>query len=437
MGAIAALEPSALQVLPGEQGTATLRVRNAGSVVDEFTFDVVGDAAGWISVTPEVLRLLPGSEEQATVVLQPPRSADAAAGDVPFGIRVNSKEDPTGSVVEEGTVTVAPFAELTAELLPRTSQGSRRARHELAVDNRGNDLLNADVIAYDDDQVLEFEVADPGLVVEPGQARFTQVDVRPMKRFWRGPEKTLPFNVVVQSQDGIPPVTLQGTMVQRPVLPKWFWKAVLALLALLLLLVLLWYFLLRPTIESAAEDAAAEAASEAASEAAAAAAGQAVEDALGGPVAEQQSDIDDLTTKVNDVAEKVGEETIEPRETTVAGPDDIRLAATAPAGSSANDAFTIGEGQTFELTDIVLQNPAGNVGQLEIRRSGDTLLVVALENFRDLDYHFVVPVVFREGDSLALQLACRDVTVEGSTSCAASAYISGTLTAPAPTESPS
>jgi type II secretory pathway pseudopilin PulG len=426
MGAIAALEPSALRVEPGGEVTASLRVRNAGSVVDEFTFEVLGPASDWTVVAPAVLRLLPGSEERATITMRPPRSADAAAGDVPFGIKVNSKEDPSGSVVEEGVVTVAPFAEVTAELLPRTSQGSRRVRHELAVDNRGNERLNVDVIAYDEDERLEFEVADPGLVVEPGQATFTCVDARPRKRFWRGPEKTLPFLVVVQSADGIPPVTVHGTMVQRPVLPKWFWKAVLALLALLLLLLLLWFTVLRPTIESAATEAAEEAASEAAA--------AAVQDALAGPIAEQQAQVDDLTDKVNDVAEILGEETVAPRESTVTAPGDIRLAATdTPGGPPGTDSFTVGEGRSFAMTDIVLQNPAGNRGTLEIRRGTNVLLVVALENFRDLDYHFVAPIIFAEGESLVLALTCTEVTAVGATACSAAAYVSGQATGPAPT----
>lgn len=432
MGAIAALEPDALRVEPGGEVTASLRVRNAGSVVDEFTFEVLGPASRWTVVTPTVLRLLPGSEEHATVTLRPPRASDAAAGEVPFGVKVNSKEDPSGSVVEEGTVTVGAFAEVTAELLPRTAQGRRRVRHELAVDNRGNDRLNADVIAYDEDERLEFEIADPGLVVEAGQAMFTRVEARPLKRFWRGPEKTLPFFVVVQSTDGVPPVTLNGTMVQRPILPKWFWKAVLAALALLALLVLLWFTVLRPTIDSAA----AEAASEAASEAAAAAAGAAVADALGGPIAEQQQQLDDVTDTLNDVADSVGEETVAPRPTTVTAPGDIRLAASAGPGASATDTFLVEEGESFALTDILLQNPGGNRGTLEIRRGNDTLLQVALENFRDLDYHFVAPVIFQEGQSLVLALNCTEVTVQDASTCNAAAYFSGQATEPVPEETP-
>lgn len=433
MGAIAALEPTSLHVQPGEQVTATLRVRNAGSVVDEFTFDILGDAGAWTTADPEVLRLLPGDEEQVTLTLAPPRSAEASAGETPFGVKVTPKEDPDGSVVEEGVVTVAPFVDVTAELLPRTSHGRRRGRHELAIDNRGNDLLNADVIPRDENDQLEFEVDDPGMVLEPGRAQFTGLDVRPQKRFWRGPEKTLPFEVLVQSPNGVPPVTVEGTMVQKPLLPKWLGKALLALLALLLLLALLWYTLLRPTIETAAEDAAVDAAEEAAP----AAASDAVNDALEGPLADQQGQTDQQQDQIDSLIDEVGEHAVILERddfeapTTVSTPTDERLEASASdGGGTATDDFTIPTDATFELTDVVLQNPDGNRGRLVLSRDGDPLIEVALENFRDLDYHFVVPVVFEGEQSIQLQLTCDEVTAEGEDECSAAAYISGNLVEP-------
>ncbi|WP_052668056.1 hypothetical protein [Nitriliruptor alkaliphilus] len=420
MGAIAALEPVALSVEPGGEATATLRVRNAGAIVDEFTFEVVGDAAGWTIVMPPVLRLLPGAEEVAQVTLRPPRAASTPAGDVPFGIKVNSKEDPSGAVVEEGVARVTPFGELTAELLPRTSQGRRKAYHELAVDNRGNERLNTDVLVFDDDELLEFEVEDPGLVIEPGQARFTKLQVRPRERFWRGPNKTLPFHVQLLSDDGIGPVNVEGTLVQRAVLPKWLMWALLGLLALVALLVLLWFTVFRPTIESAARDSVQDAVDEAVEDA--------VDAAVAAGLADQQNQVDDLTVGVNDLLEAQGQEPIEltPRE--VATARDLRLSVTAAPGATRNDSFGVGEGETFQMSDIVLQNPRGNAGELRILRGEQRLLVVALENFRDLDYHFVSPVVFNEGDALVLQVACG----ADSTACEVGAYVSGTLVTTAP-----
>ena len=178
---------------------------------------------------------------------------------MPFGLHAVSREDPAGSSVEEGTVQVGAFMDPFAELVPRTSRGSRSGSHDLAVDNRGNVRLNAEVEAADADRLLEFDVNPPGVVVEPGMAQFAKLKVKPTKRFWRGSPKTRPFQLVVRSE-GSPPVTLDGAILQEAVLPPWFARAIVALIALVIVLIILWLFVLKPSIQSAASEAVASAA---------------------------------------------------------------------------------------------------------------------------------------------------------------------------------
>ena len=64
------------------------------------------------------------------------------------------------------------------------------------------------------------------------------------------------------------------------------------------------------------------------------------------------------------------------------------------------------KGSTFSLTDIVLGNPNGDSGTLTLSRSNDVLLVESLENFRDLDYHFIAPIVVHGGEALKLDVKC-------------------------------
>src|SRR5262249_24719222 len=67
--------------------------------------------------------------------------------------------------------------------------------------------------------------------------------------------------------------------------------------------------------------------------------------------------------------------------------------------------------KTLSATDFVLQNPAGDTGLLSIERvradgTVVTLLVEALENFRELDFHFVAPLTFTRGEQLRLEVTC-------------------------------
>src|SRR5882762_9595920 len=150
MGAFMALRLRELRVDPGNVVECPAVIRNTGEVVDQFTMDVVGASHDWTEVTPPIVNLMPGAEAEVVVRFAPPRSPYVAAGTVPLGVRALSREDPQGSVVVEGTIEVAPFAELEMELLPRTSQCRRRARHQVAVDNKGNQPVIVDLHADDE-----------------------------------------------------------------------------------------------------------------------------------------------------------------------------------------------------------------------------------------------------------------------------------------------
>src|SRR6187549_3021738 len=94
MGAAAILDGKVLAVNPGEETTASIRVRNIGQVVDQFTLSVLGDAQPWSTIVPPSLSLFPGAEGSATITFRPPKNAEIPAGPLPFGIRVDSNGDP-------------------------------------------------------------------------------------------------------------------------------------------------------------------------------------------------------------------------------------------------------------------------------------------------------------------------------------------------------
>lgn len=409
MGATALLSSPTLRVEPGGTVDFDLRVRNTGTVVDQFSFEVLGDAGAWAAADPPTVSLFPGADDVAHIRFSVPRSAGSRTGVIPFAVRVVSREDPEGSVVEEGTLEVGAFAEVSAELLPRTSRGARTGRHELALDNRGNTRVNALLGATDPGELLRFSFDPPALAPEPDTATFSKLVVRPVKTFWRGRPKTHPFQVTVETE-GSGPLTLEGAYLQEPRLPGWLWKALLAFLALLLLLLLLWFTVLKPTVKSAARDAA--------------------EQAVQQPLEQTKTALDDLAEKVGvakppDIstgnkkkATPPGAQTgAELVETDLGNPFDARLAVNGPGVQ--DNSIALGDKQVFSLTDIVLQNPAGDGGFVELRRGDKALLRLNLANFRDLDYHFVSPVIVSPGSKVTLHVEC------SSPSCTTAAYLSG------------
>ena len=132
-------------------------------------------------------------------------------------------------MVEEGTVTVGAFLEVTAELVPRISRGRRGAVHSFAVDNRGNVALDARLSANEPDGLLRLSVVPPRISTPPGSATFAKVRLRPLQRFVRGPSKTHRFEARVE-RDGADALVRGGAMLQEPLLPSWALRA-LALVA--------------------------------------------------------------------------------------------------------------------------------------------------------------------------------------------------------------
>lgn len=442
-----------LAVTPGSSVSTQMRVRNTGDVVDQFNFQPLGDAAGWITVEPPSVRLFPNTDETVTVTIAPPRSSDSKPGPTAWAVKAIPSEDPGGAAVGEGTVDVAEFSVIEAELQPVAGRGRMVGRYELAIDNRGNIPMQVRLNGTDAEQTLGYEFADDVVATEPGAAHFTKIKIRPADRIWRGQPKSHPFQILAEpqqrvtatsepSREGggvavveattIQTVILNGTLLQEPILPKWLWKAVLALLALLLVLFILWKTLLKPQVESAARAVAVEEVEQ---------------------VEEQVTELEDQVDEVEQAAE-VAQETAAGAEEAAAAaeeaaaeggggsasglgtifnetsaPSNSRLTVTAnPGTTAATGGGVLPDNTTFALTDVILQNPGGAVGRIRIQLGGATILESALENFRDLDFHFVSPYIVSGGQELALEVDCAAEQVVAGTPCDAAVSFAGFTT---------
>lgn len=413
MSAVATISPEAVSVQPGKEAACEVRIRNTGTVVDEFALEALGDAAGWASFEPSSVSLFPDAEGVARLILRPPVGPSVPSGPCPMGVRVRSHEDPRHPVVEELTVDVGRVADTFAEVLPRTSRGSRRATHHVAIDNRGNARLNATVSATDPDDRLEFAFEPPSVVADPNTAAFTKLTVQPLKRFLRGQPVTHPFRVKVEPEGEVP-LTVEGTMIQEALIPRWVPRAIMALLVMALASVIFWKAVLNPAVKSSAQDAA--------------------KDVVSGPLAQTSAQLAGLAAKLAPSGGGAAGGGATPTTTGTGAatdpldpsgllgrPTDFRLQASE---GQQTVSFVVPDKQTFSLTDIVLQNPDGDRGLLRIQRGDTILLSVRLENFRDIDYHFVSPVVFTANQALTLAVACENPPPRERT-CAPAAYYSG------------
>ena len=427
MTVTATLTLSELMIEAGDERACEVVVRNTGDVVDQLTVDVVGATAGWATAVPDTVNLMPGDEQTVQVFFAPPRSAEVPCGVVPFAVRVRSREDPDGTTVQEGTVEIAPFTELTAQLVPPKRRGSYQARFRLAVENRGNVPVRCQAYGYhpDEQDVLDVKLAYTEFEATPGTTTTVKLRTVPARRFLRGEPVLHPFVVEVHGEAEPEPVLVDGVMIQQATVPPWLLKALLIAVVALVALVVLWYAVLVPKVQSIATEqvapqvaAAQSAANQAGAEATTA--GVAANTAAVGahvadPVAAAAAGIPDPrtdgpSTGLPNAGGPTGTGTgPQTGSGAVGGSVNFRIATTAPPvtdGSFTPTSYTAPAGKGLGIGDIVLQNPRGDTGLLQIKFGDQVVLEVGLANFRDLDYHYIDPLLVDPGQPVVVAVSC-------------------------------
>jgi hypothetical protein len=403
MSTVASLDDALVEVLPGDEAGCGLRIRNDGPIVETYDLEVLGEAAEWTVVEPATVSVYPGADGYAQVRFQPPRSARLAAGDVVYGVRVMPAERPDEQVVPEGVVRVLPFADTGAEITPRTSQGRRGARHEVAIDNRGNTPVRVAVGGTDPDNRLRVAAKPAALVVAAGEAAFVNVTARPRRIRWRGQPSTHPFQVVV-APDEAPPVTLDAATVQVPVIPRGAGRVLAALAALLLLAGVLWFGILKPAVRSTAEEAADKQVDKVAQQAQAAdeKAQRAIEQSQPKPPpgGGAPSQAPSVGPSPGSPGQRPG--TVPPGSTSLS----TRLGTASGAGSTDSDQYTVPARRTLVITDVLFQNPQSDEGWLELIVNGEPRFTMALRDIRYYDYHGVSPIEAPAGTVVSLRTTC-------------------------------
>lgn len=412
-----------LTVAPGGVATTTLTVRNGLDIVEAYSLEVVGDCAAWTTVEPARVSLYPGTSTTVTVRLAPPRSPAARAGEFPLGIRVLPTERPELVTVPETTVTVTPFQELQAAIAPRRRRGWLRGRYRTSVRNLGNAPGSVVFTPGQAGEDLRFKVTPEKLRLEPGESGEVRLQARARKLIWFGKQASWPFEVTVGPEEVKPPgkesadtpaevptaaqrPVLGGEFLQLPIFPKWL----LALLAALIALLLAWFALVRPAVRSSAKQAAEQAVAQ--------------QSATPGPATGAEPGAPAPGGTPNQGKPGAGQPSAgqpgagQPTSGSRGGPGpglavpgtgqqssatiDVQTANAAASSGS----YQVPHGKVFDITDVVASNFQGDQGQLTITAGKQTIITIALETFRNQDYHWVTPIQVPEDQAVTVNVTC-------------------------------
>ncbi|MHC5906567.1 COG1470 family protein [Streptomyces sp. S6] len=438
------LDIPVVTVAPGAVATTTLTVRNDSDIVEAYSLEVVGECAAWSTVEPARVSLYPGTSETVTITLSPPRSPEVRAGERPFAVRVLPAEHPESVKVPEGLVRIEAFHELQTELAPRRRRGWLRGRYRLAVRNQGNTPVQVEFTPGQPGEELGFAFAPERPKLEPGESVEVGLRVRTGKPVWFGSPVVWPFTLTTTevaeaeqaenaeprddtgTEDVVPAPPLDAEFVQIPIFPKWL----LALLAIILALVLLWFTLVRGVVRSAAKDAA----KEAVQPRPAPTAGQnpgggsgssnAPGGGQGGTAGQGQGSGQGTGTGTGgDGGTGTGG---------VSGQISQTIEVKTTAGQPGKGVYLVPADSVFGVTDIVLSNFQGDEGVLTFSFGDRKITTIALETFRNQDYHWVTPIKIPANGTVTVEVTCAKPGTPASGQRAAGCYevvnVSGVLT---------
>ncbi|MGW4702116.1 COG1470 family protein [Streptomyces sp. NPDC004285] len=393
-----------MSVTPGGTALTSLTVRNDGDIVEAYSLEVVGDCAAWTTVEPARVSLYPGTSETVTIRLAPPRSSQVRAGDVPLAVRVLPTEHPEAVRVPETVVHIEEFRELRTAAVPRRRRGWLRGRYRIAVRNEGNAPVRVGFAAGQPGEELKFDFKPTAQALEPGESAEVGLRVATGRPLWFGTAVTLPFTVDVtedrdaeESRDPAlarPPLDVE--FVQIPVFPRWL----LALLALIIALVVAWFALVRPAVRSTAREAADELVQKR-------------------PAPSAPPSVAPPTTGTGDGSRPGGNGNGKGDGqgggsgggTGTGGAGGGAQGSTTidletAGGRTETGTYTVPKDKAFDITDIVVANFQGDEGVMTIRFGDRKITTIALETFRNQDYHWVTPIRIVENQTVTIQVTC-------------------------------
>ncbi len=219
------IEPPTAPVSAGSTATATIRIDNRAGDTDDYTIRIEDHPGAWIQVTRPHLSLSPGTSDDVTVVLRPPRTPEAAAGEHSFAVAVTSQRSQR-EVRSLASYTIERFENANLRLQPTRTRGSFR----VLLTNEGNGPVRYSVRGEDQADELDFEFGQEVMEAEAGRSTSLNARTGPRRRRLFGHARTLRFSVVASPQESATAsaLTTAGQVEIRP--PLRHWRSVLVAL---------------------------------------------------------------------------------------------------------------------------------------------------------------------------------------------------------------
>lgn len=390
-------------VRPGSSTSLSLAVENVSERTQSYSVIPAGLTAGWTTVTRPNITLFGGSRDVVEVVVTPPAIHSTTSGPTSLTIRVIPQDVPDDAVLAETIIEIAPFDDRRITTLQPVQRARRRATYEFMVENHGNNLASCRLHLIDASERVDGSFDPPAVGVSPGSASLVRLNLHTKWRPLRRAERQLDFEIEATEPDH-DPASGRATLIQPPTVSARALGRLLALAAAVAAIVLAWIGVVRPELRDAAE--------------------RAVDDRV--------ADIEALaspTTIVPTSTVPVDVAVAQGAVAEIGEPASFRIAVDVGIAQERSDSISIPPDRGFHLTDTVLQNPNGDLGNAQLLRNGEVLYrwdLGAMNSANEFQPR-ITPIPFEPGDNLVLAVICDAAGRPSGTGCEIAALVAGRL----------
>ena len=289
-------------------------------------------------------------------------------------------------------------------MLQPLQRGRRRATYEFMVDNHGNNLASCRLHLVDASGRVDGSFDPPAVGVGPGSSSLVRLKLRAKRSFFRRAERQVDFEIEATEPEH-EPATGRATLIQPPTIPARTIGRVALALAAIALVIGAWYWVVRPEIRDAADRAVADRVDE---------------------FAPTESTIATTTTTTLPVEEDDDPAAVP---ATIGEPVSYRIAVDVGITQERSESMQVPPDSQFLMTDLVLQNPNGDLGTAQLLRNGDVLYTwdLGAMNSANEFQPRVSPLPFAPSDNIVLAVTCEAAGKPSGTGCEVAVLLGGTL----------
>lgn len=224
------IDPPTDPIRAGASAVATIRLENRANTTDEFSIRVTDHPGDWIQVTRPQVSLSAGTGVDITLIIRPPQSPVATAGDHSFAVAVTSNRYQR-EVRSLARYSIERFERITVRLQPSRTRGQFRT----ILANQGNAVVTYSLDGQEPSQSLEFGFEPRALEIPPGGEGSFDCVAGLAKRDLFGRARAMRFNVrAVPAGSATAEEAASGQLDVRPPLRHWrIWLVALGLGSLL------------------------------------------------------------------------------------------------------------------------------------------------------------------------------------------------------------